>query len=57
MTRSPWQIFAAPIGVALVSLVGLVAALLGEGIVDAISWIALLCPLAVIGWALSCRRG
>ncbi len=51
-----WGIFAAPIVIALFSIVGLVAALLGDGFLDAISWIGLLIPLAVIWWALRSRR-
>lgn len=55
-TRSLLGIFAAPIVVAAISIVGLVTALLGDGVMDAISWIALLVPLAVIAWALRYRR-
>jgi hypothetical protein len=44
-------IFAAPGIVGVVSLVGLVAALLGDGLYDAVSWLGLLIPLAVVAWA------
>jgi hypothetical protein len=49
-------IFAAPGIVGVVSLVGLVAALLGDGLYDAVSWLGLLIPLAVVAWALLRRR-
>ena len=50
-------IFGVPLLVALVTLVGLVAALLDDGLYDAVSWGALLVPLLVLGWALRHRRG
>jgi hypothetical protein len=50
------QIFAMPIVIAVISIVGLVGALLGDGWLDAISWAGLLVPLAVIAWALRHRR-
>jgi len=49
--------FAAPLAIALVSLVGLVSALAGDGLADAISWIGLAAPLLVILWARTARRG
>jgi hypothetical protein len=45
--RSLAQIFLFPALVAVVVLVGLVSALLGDGIWDAVSWIALAFPLAI----------
>jgi len=45
------RIFAAPLAVALVTLAGLVAALLGAGPLDAVSWAGLSVPLAAIAWA------
>jgi hypothetical protein len=41
------QIFAAPVAVAIVSLVGLLAALVGDGWWDAASWAALAVPVAL----------
>jgi hypothetical protein len=38
------------------SIVGLVAALLGDGWLDAISWAGLSVPLLVIAWAFRFRR-
>ena len=43
--------FAAPLAIAAASLVGLVAALVGDGLADAVSWIALAVPLGVVVWA------
>jgi hypothetical protein len=45
------RIFGIPLMLGILSLVGLVAALLGDGIWDAVSWIALGTPLAVSAWA------
>ena len=50
------RIFAAPLAVALVTIVGLVAALLGDGLLDALSWTGLAVPLAVMLWAWLFRR-
>jgi hypothetical protein len=41
------RVFGAPIAIALVSAVGLVSALLGDDVWDALSWAALGAPLAV----------
>lgn len=54
--RSLWAVFAAPLAIAIASLVGLVAALTGDGLRDAVSWIALAVPVAVTAWALRARR-
>ncbi|BBK43507.1 hypothetical protein STVA_35270 [Allostella vacuolata] len=51
------RIFAAPAAIALLSIVGLVAALLGDGVYDILSWIGLLVPVLAIAWALRFRRG
>lgn len=61
MSRKPGQkslrsIFAIPLGIALLSIIGLVSALTGDGLRDAISWVALGVPVSVIGWALKWRR-
>jgi hypothetical protein len=50
------RIFGPPLLIAVVSIVGLVAALVGDGPLDAVSWIGLLIPLLAIVWALLCRR-
>ena len=49
-------IFAVPAAVAALSLVGLVVALTGDGLRDAVSWAALAAPVAVTLWAVSRRR-
>ncbi len=54
--RTAASIFLAPAAIALASLVGLVAALTGDGIRDALSWAALLVPVAVVAWAMRARR-
>jgi hypothetical protein len=50
------RIFAMPIVIAAISIVGLVGALLGDGWLDVISWAGLLVPLVAIAWALRYRR-
>jgi len=40
-----WQIFAAPLAVAVISSFGLVAALVGDGVWDGVSWAALAIPV------------
>lgn len=50
------RVFAVPAVLAAVSIVGLVAALLGDGPLDAVSWAGLGIPVAAIGWALARRR-
>ncbi|ABS63680.1 conserved hypothetical protein [Parvibaculum lavamentivorans DS-1] len=60
MTRSRrytlTEIFAIPLVLAIFTIVGLVAALLGDGWRDAVSWLALLVPALTIVWALIWRR-
>ena len=43
----PRQIWGAPVAIGLVSLIGLVAALLADGLGDVVSWIALAVPVIV----------
>ncbi|MFY4728910.1 hypothetical protein [Nitrospira sp. BLG_2] len=47
------QIWAAPIVLGIVSAIGLVSALLGDGIWDALSWMAFTAPIAAILWAIA----
>lgn len=49
-------IFAMPLLLALVSIVGLVVALTGDGLRDAVAWAALAMPVLAIGWAMRARR-
>lgn len=53
-TRSLWMIFRWPLLVGVVSLVGLVSALVGDGVWDALSWLALGVP--ALGFSLWCLR-
>lgn len=46
--RSFWQVFGTPTILAVVSTVGLIAALIGDGLYDAVSWITLAIPVVVI---------
>jgi len=60
MTRSLWMIFRWPLLIAVVSSVGLVSALLGDGVWDALSWAALGIPATGLSaWCLRplLRRG
>jgi len=52
-----WRIFAAPIGLGVVSAIGLTAALVGDGAWDAASWLCLGLPVAVSLWCSGVRRG
>ncbi|MEH6565689.1 MAG: hypothetical protein V7756_10240 [Halopseudomonas sp.] len=45
-----WQIFRAPLLLAMLSSVGLIAALIGDGVFDLLSWLTLGSTLAVIIW-------
>lgn len=48
--------FALPALIAVVSLIGLLSALTGDGMRDAVAWGALAVPLGVVGWAMRRRR-
>ncbi|MFD1143305.1 hypothetical protein ACFQ4C_19410 [Larkinella insperata] len=50
MNRSFWRVWTVPIILAILSLVGLIAALVGDGLLDFVSWLTLGIPLVVIGW-------
>ncbi len=49
--RALRQVFAMPLLLALISIVGLVAALTGDGFRDTLSWVALGVPVLVAIWA------
>ena len=53
MIRATWPL---PILVGLLSVVGLVAALTGDGWRDVMSWIGLLTPIGAVGWAVRTKR-
>jgi hypothetical protein len=44
------SIFALPLLLAFVTAIGLISALLGDGIWNLLSWIALVTPVVVIAW-------
>jgi hypothetical protein len=46
------QIFGIPLLMALLSAIGLVSALVGDGIWDSVSWAALLIPILLCGYCL-----
>ena len=45
------HIFAVPLLIGAASMVGLVAALTGDGIADGVSWLSLAVPLGAVAWA------
>jgi len=45
--RFQWGLWGAPIALAVISAIGLIAGLLGDGIWDAASWLALGLPVGV----------
>ncbi|NHK26533.1 hypothetical protein FF098_001270 [Parvularcula flava] len=49
-------IFAIPLFIAVTSLIGLVTALVGNDLWDALSWLTLGLPVAITIWALMKRR-
>lgn len=51
-----WQVFRAPVVIAALSLFGLVAALLGDGLWDWIGALTLASSVAATIWALAARR-
>ena len=50
-------IFAAPLGIAVLSVVALVAALTGDGWRDLLSWVGLGVPILTVAWAMRAHRG
>ena len=50
------RVWSAPALLAVLSLVGLIAALLGDGVLDAISYLLLAIPLAAIVWYVAKRK-
>lgn len=56
MIRTPGQIWAMPIVLAILTAIGLVAALLGDGVWDLVSAVTLGAPVAVGAWY-GLRRG
>jgi hypothetical protein len=56
MKGSLGNIFGAPLAIGALGLVGLTSALLGDGWLDVVSWIALSIPLAILVWLRILRR-
>lgn len=54
--RSLGRVFALPAGIAVLSLAGLITALLGGGLFDLFAWLALGAPVAAFFWAMRTRR-
>ena len=60
MRRGLWMIFRWPLLLALVSLFGLISALVGDELYDLLSWLSLGAPLlllAVVAWRLRGKSG
>jgi hypothetical protein len=55
-SRSIARIFRWPAIIALIAAFGLISALLGDGIWDAASWVALALPVAVVAFFLVKRQ-
>ncbi len=56
MKRSLPTIFALPVLIALVGIIGLVSALTGDGWRDLLSWAGLAVPVIAFLWAAKARR-
>jgi hypothetical protein len=56
LRQSATAIFAVPILIAVLSSVGLVAALTGNGWRDALSWAGLAAPVLAVAWAMKVCR-
>lgn len=50
------KLWGIPLLLAIISLIGLIAALVGDGFLDFISWIGLGYPLVIIVWFLIKRQ-
>ncbi|MFY8116772.1 MAG: hypothetical protein ACOVLH_03125 [Roseateles sp.] len=53
--QSSWQLWRCPLGLAIVSLLGLITALVSDDLGDWIAWLALGLPL-VVAWHFGLRR-
>ena len=54
--QSSRRIFAVPAAIAVISTIGLVSALAGDGLQDVVSWIALSIPILAVAWAMRVRK-
>lgn len=55
--QSAAEVFRVPIWLGVASVVGLVSALLGDGVWDGVSWLAIFAPIGAVWWAWRCRGG
>lgn len=51
------EVFRVPIWLGVASVVGLVSALLGDGVWDGVSWLAIFAPIWAVWWAWRRRGG
>ncbi|MGY2291800.1 hypothetical protein ACW9H6_18680 [Pseudomonas sp. SDO528_S397] len=51
-----WKVFTIPLGIGLLTAAGLFAALLGDGMWDAASWVGLGIPAVIGVWGVVKRR-
>jgi hypothetical protein len=54
--QSLTTIFAVPMAIGVISCIGLISALTGDGLRDMVSWVALVIPIGAIIWAMRTRR-
>ena len=54
LARAP--VFRVPLILGIASAVGLISALLADGVWDAVSWVTLAMPLLAVAWACRYRR-
>lgn len=52
MQSTFWKVWATPLVIGVLSLVGLLAALTGDGVWDLVSWVTLGLPVLVTFWFL-----
>lgn len=57
MRRGLWMIFRWPLLIGLLAALGLLSALLGDGLYDVVSWLALGLPLLVVAAIRAWQRG
>ncbi|OZI55209.1 hypothetical protein [Bordetella genomosp. 5] len=55
--QSAGDVFRLPFWLGVASVVGLVSALLGDGVWDGVSWLAIFAPIGAVCWAWRCRGG
>ncbi len=55
--QSAGEVFRVPICLGVASVVGLVSALLGDGVWDGVSWLAIFAPIGAVWWAWRRRGG